>query len=160
MRAAVADPTQAAEVLFWSAVHTGLWGRTRGKLASAREGVAGRIRDYAGASVALDPTIENGGGHRVLGRLHTEAPKIPFITGWIDRDQAIQQLETCLAISPYDLTTRLYLGEALLKFAPRRKAEGLSLLRELVETTPDPEWLSEELKAIADARALLADGVS
>ena len=39
-----------------------------------------QIRDYAAVSVALDPQIENGGGHRVLGRLHTEAPKIPFIT--------------------------------------------------------------------------------
>lgn len=160
LRAAVSDPTQAAEVLFWSAVHTGLWGRTRGKLASAREGVAGRIRDFAGASVALDPTIENGGGHRVLGRLHTEAPKIPFITGWIDRGKAISELEACLAISPKDLTTRLYLGEALLKFEPRRKAEGLRILRELVETAADPEWLAEELKAIADAKTLLAEEVN
>ena len=82
------------------------------------------------------------------------------VTGWIDRGKAISELEACLAISPRDLTTRLYLGEALLKFAPKRKAEGLRILRELVGTTPDPEWLAEELKAIADAKALLTDEVS
>ncbi|MDH3404570.1 MAG: hypothetical protein OES32_15555 [Acidobacteriota bacterium] len=155
LRAAVPDPTEAAEILFWSAAHTGVWGRTRGKLASARQGVAGRIRDYAAASMKLDPEIENGGGHRVLGRLHTEAPKIPFITGWIDRETAIAQLEACFAIAPHDLTTRLYLGEALAEFVPQRKEEGLRMLRELVTVTPNPEWLVEELKAIADARAVL-----
>ena len=37
------------------------------------------IRDYAELSIALDETIQNGGGPRVLGRLHAEAPKIPRI---------------------------------------------------------------------------------
>jgi tetratricopeptide (TPR) repeat protein len=156
LRAAVDEPTLGAEVLFWSAVHTGLWGRTRGKLASAREGVASKIHDYASASIALDDTIENGGGHRILGRLHTEAPRIPFITGWIDRETAVSELEICFAMAPDDLTTRLYLGEALIEFVPKRRQEGLALLRDLIERDPDPRWLMESNKAIADAKAILA----
>jgi hypothetical protein len=156
LRAAIDEPTATAELLFWTAVHTGLWGRTRGKLASAREGVAAKIRDYATASIALDDAIENGGGHRVLGRLNTEAPHIPFFTGWIDRSLAVRELETCLAMAPQDLTTRFYLGEALIDFVPRRRQEGLRMLREVVTSPPDPAWLIEELKAIADARAVLA----
>ncbi len=150
-----ADPTEAAEVLFWSAAHWGLWGRTRGKLASAREGVGSKVRDRAQASVWLDPKIENGGGHRILGRLHTEAPKIPFVTGWIDRETAVAELETCLEIAPDDLTTRYYLGEALVEFEPRRREEGLDLLREVVASEPHPGWLLEEMQAIREARALL-----
>jgi hypothetical protein len=156
LRDAVANPTQAAELLFWTAVHTGLWGRTRGKIASAREGVAAKVRDYATASIALDGGIENGGGHRVLGRLHTAAPRIPFITGCIDRDGAVRELEACLELAPDDLTTRLYLGEALIEFAPRRREEGLRMLRAVVAAEPDPRWVVEELKAIADAREVLA----
>ncbi|MCZ6508534.1 MAG: hypothetical protein O7A04_10890 [Acidobacteria bacterium] len=156
LRAAVGEPTLGAEVLFWSAVHTGLWGRTRGRFASAREGVASKIRDYASASIALDDEIENGGGHRILGRLHTEAPRIPFITGWISRDTAVSELELCLTIAPEDLTTRLYLGEALIEFVPKRKQEGVALLRDLVQSDPDLRWLVEEKKAIADAEVILA----
>ena len=137
-------------------MHTGLWGRTRGRLASAREGVAAKIRDYASVSIALDGEIENGGGHRILGRLHTEAPKIPFITGWVDRSVAVNELEICRAISPDDLTTKLYLAEALVNFVPKRKQEGLDMLREIVESPPNPEWMLEETKAIADAEAILA----
>lgn len=156
LRTEIPNRTESAEIFFWSAVQTGLWGRTRGKLAAAREGVAGKIRDYAAISIALDPTIENGGGHRVLGRLHTEAPKIPFITGWIDRSLAISELETCHRISPRDLTTQLYLAEALIEFAPKRKDEGIEMLRAVVESETDPRWLVEELKAQDDARVLLA----
>lgn len=156
LRDAVADPTEAAEIFFWAAGQTGLWGRTRGKLASAREGVAAKIRDYAAVSIALDPTIQNGGGHRILGRLHTEAPRIPFITGWIDRDVAISELEICHRIAPEDLTTRLYLAEALIEFEPGRRAEGLQMLRDVVAGATDPRWLIEELKAQDDARKLLA----
>ncbi len=156
LRARLGDSrTAAAEIFFWSAVHWGLWGRTRGKFASAREGVAGKISDRALASIALDPTIENGGGHRVLGRLHTEAPKIPFITGWIDRETAVRELEACLEVAPDDLTTRLYLGEALIEFDPARRAEGVTILRDIVERKPQPGWLVEELSAIEDARRLL-----
>jgi hypothetical protein len=156
LRAEVGNPTLAAELFFWTAVHTGLWGRTRGKVASAREGVAAKVRDYAAASTVLDAAIENGGGHRILGRLHSEAPRIPFFTGWIDRSVAVRELETCLAIARHDLTSQLYLGEALIEFVPRRRDEGLRLLRAVVAGQPDPRWLIEELKAIVDARAILA----
>jgi hypothetical protein len=116
----------------------------------------GEVRDYATASIALDGGIENGGGHRVLGRLHTEAPRIPFITGWIDRDVAVRELEACLELAPDDLTTRLYLGEAMIEFAPRPRVVGLRKLRAVVAAGPDPRWVVEELKAIADAREILA----
>jgi len=156
LRREIAQPTAAAEIYFWSAAHTGLWGRTQGKLAAARAGVAGKVRDLASVSIALDDTIENGGGHRILGRLHTEAPKIPFVTGWINRDVAISELETCHRMAPADLMTRLYLAEALIEFAPKRRSEGLELLRSVVDTPPEPDYLIEELQAIDDAKALLA----
>jgi tetratricopeptide (TPR) repeat protein len=152
----LADDPGAAKVYFWGAVHWGLWGRYRGKIAAARQGVAGRIRDYASVVIALDDRYENAGGYRMLGRLHTEAPKLPFVTGWIDRSLAITQLERAAELGPDELLNRLYLAEAMLEFDRNRRGEAIERLRQLVEAEPKPGNLVEDLKAIEDAKALLA----
>lgn len=123
---------EAGPTYFWAAVHWGLWGDAYGRLAAARQGVAGTIRDYAETARALNESYENGGPHRILGRLHALAPKIPFFTGWIDRDRAVAELTRALALGPEDPLNRLYLAEALLEHRPERRAEALELLRKLV----------------------------
>jgi len=150
-----ADET-AAEVFFWSSTHWGLWGRTRGKFAAAREGVATKIRKFAEIVILLDEEIENAGGHRVLGRLNAEAPKIPLITGWISRDRAISELRRALELAPSDLLTNFFLAEALLEYRPEKTEEALDILNAIVASDPNPEWLVEETKTIEDARVLLA----
>jgi len=154
--AAIGKDPLAAEIYFWSSTHWGLWGRYRGKIAAARQGVATKIRKFAEIVILLDDTIENGGGHRVLGRLHAEAPKIPLVTGWISRDRAISELRRALEIAPQDLLTNLFLAEALLEFQPQKKEEALEILRTIVNATPDPVWLVEDSKTIEDAKAVLA----
>ncbi len=153
------EDVDAARIFFWSATHWGLWGRYRGKFAAARQGVATKIRKFAEIVIGLNPEIENAGGHRVLGRLHAEAPKIPFVTGWIDHDRAITELRQALEIAPRDLLAQVFLAEALLDFRPERRAEAVEILRRVVASEPDPEWLVEELKAIDDARVLLAERI-
>ena len=64
----------AAATFFWSAVDWGQWALMVGKLQAAKAGAAERIRDDAMAVIALDPEYEEGGGYRVLGRLHDQAP--------------------------------------------------------------------------------------
>ena len=154
--AAIGKDPLAAEIYFWSSTHWGLWGRYRGKIAAARQGVATKIRKFAEIVILLDDTIENGGGHRVLGRLHAEAPKIPLVTGWISRDRAIGELRRALEIAPQDLLTNLFLAEALLEFRPQKKEEALEILRTIVDATADPVWLVEDSKTIEDAKAVLA----
>lgn len=148
------DDPNSVGIYYWAAVHWGLWGRHRGKIAAAKQGVAGKIRDYGAVVVSLDPGYEAGGGHRMLGRLHTEAPKLPFITGWISRKTAIAELEKARAYSD-DALTALYFIEALLEFAPARKTEAMRLLRALVQKSPDPAYSVEESRAIAEAQELL-----
>jgi len=154
---AIGEDSLAAEIYFWSSTHWGLWGRYRGKIAAARQGVATKIRKFAEIVILLDETIENGGGHRVLGRLNAEAPKIPLVTGWISRDRAISELRRALEIAPKDLLTKFFLAEALLEFRPEKEQEALDILHAIVESDPDPNWLVEETKTIADARALLSE---
>jgi len=147
---------EAAPTYFWAAVHWGLWGDAFGRLAAARQGVAGTIRDYAETARALDESYENGGPHRILGRLHALAPKIPFFTGWIDRDRAVAELRRALALGPDEPLNRLYLAEALLEHRPERRAEALELLRGLLAEEAGERRAVELGSARRVAREVLA----
>lgn len=158
--ARLARVPEAASIHLWAAIHWGLWGDASGRFAAARQGVAGKIRDYAETALALDETLEDAGPHRVLGRLHTLAPRIPFFTGWIDRDRAVAELERAVALAPEMPLNRLYLAEALLEHAPEgrngRRAEAVGHLRALLRRPPDPEFAVEEAAARRQAREILA----
>lgn len=147
---------EAAGIHFWAAVHWGLWGDAFGRFAAARQGVAGKIRDYAETALALDETYERAGPRRVLGRLHALAPAIPFFTGWIDRDEAIAHLERAVELAPEEPLNRLYLAEAILEHAPERRADALAQLRALLRRTPDPNREVGEAAARRAAREILA----
>lgn len=154
---ALADQPDAVSIYFWAGVHWGRWATYRGKIAAARQGVAKKIRDYAQVVILLDETYEMAGGHRVLGRLHTEAPRLPFVTGWVDRDSAVTELERAVELAPDDLMNRLYLADALLRFRKQERQIGLTLLRELAASEPSVALLVEDAQVIADARELLED---
>lgn len=146
----------AIDFYVWAGVDWGLWGDAFGKMAAARQGVGERIRHYGEVGLAMDERYERAAPLRLLGRLHTLAPKIPFITGWVDRDKAVSYLRRAVAIAPEDPYNVLYLADALLQHQPEKKAEAVALLRKLVATQPAPERVVEESKALEDARALLA----
>ena len=150
-----AEP-DAAGVYFWAGAHWGLWARERGKIAAVRQGAAGKVREYAEIVVAIDERFEEAGGHRVLGRLHSEAPRIPFITGWVDRERAVRELVRSLELVPESILSELYLVEALYRFDGDRRPEALERLRKLVGRPPHPRYVVEDLNALADARELLA----
>jgi tetratricopeptide (TPR) repeat protein len=156
--AAIADLKQkeyAAETYFWCAAHWGLWGRYRGKIAAARQGAAARIRDYAEITIALDERVEGAGGHRILGRLHAEAPRLPIITGWIDRDEAVRLLGRAVEIAPNDWLNELYFLEALIEFEPGRRTGAIEQLRAFTARRPRRETTVEDHKILRDARELL-----
>ncbi|HEY7213085.1 MAG TPA: hypothetical protein VIC28_00575, partial [Thermoanaerobaculia bacterium] len=160
------DPPQAAKALagvpearplfLWAAVHWGLWGDVFGRLAAARQGVGDRVRRYAEILNALDEGYEDAAGHRILGRLHTLAPKVPFFTGWVDRDKAVSELRRAVALGPDNLDNHLFLAEALLEHQPAKAAEAREILRRLLARKPVPELVVEQERTLANARALLA----
>jgi hypothetical protein len=146
----------AVDVHFWTAVSWGEWALTRGKLAAAREGAASRIRDLATVVRALDPAYEQGGGDRVLGRLHAESPRIPFLTGWVSRTAALDHLRRALALGPANSVNRLFLAEALLDHAPHARAEARALLEACAAAPPRLEYRVEDTHYAALARERLA----
>jgi tetratricopeptide (TPR) repeat protein len=147
---------EAPAVYLWGAIHWGLWGESYGRLAAARQGVGDKIRRYGEVALALDERYDRAAAHRLLGRLHTLAPKIPFITGWVDRDQAVSHLRRAVALGPEDLYNQVYLADALLQHHPGKAAEAKEILRRVLQKKPDPERVVEDERALAESRRLLA----
>lgn len=153
--AEVRERPEAAPVHFWAAMAWGLWGDTQGAMAAVRRGVAKRVRLHAEVTILLDETFDDAGGDRFLGRLHTEAPKVPLFTGWIDRDEAVRLLERAVDLAPADPFNRVYLADALLRFRKARRDEALRLLEDVLAEEPEGEARVELLAAQGEARELL-----
>jgi tetratricopeptide (TPR) repeat protein len=152
---ALAGDGSAAEAFFWLAVVRGQWALHHGKLAAARQGVAGRVRDETRIVIAIDPKAEDAGGYRVLGRLHSVAPKVPFFTGWVDRDESIRLLRKAVDLAPENLLNMRFLAEALDEHANRR-AEAREILEKVIAAPPHPDSIVEDLHAQEAARKTLA----
>lgn len=147
----------AAELHFWAAVSWGEWADRRSRFTAARQGAGGRIRDLAQTVIDLDPTLEEGGGYRILGRLHDLSPRIPLLTGWISRKAAFENLRKAHALAPHNTVNRLFLAEAILRHDPARKAEARELLRALASATPGEAYRVEDAHFIELARRRLAE---
>ncbi|HEY9422496.1 MAG TPA: hypothetical protein VIW92_13855, partial [Thermoanaerobaculia bacterium] len=146
----------APPILLWAAAHWGLWGDVFGRMAAARQGVGDKVRRYSEILIALDERYEDAAGHRILGRLHTLAPKVPFVTGWVDRDKAVAELRRAVALGPDNLDNHLFLAEALLEHFSEKAAEAREILRRLTARQPASGMVIEQEKTLANARALLA----
>jgi tetratricopeptide (TPR) repeat protein len=146
--------TDLAALHFWGAVAWGQWADRVGSFKAARQGVAGELRTLAGTALVLDETYADAGPHRFLGRLHSEAPKIPFFTGWVDRGEAVRHLERAVELAPGEPENLLFLAEALLEHRPRRSDEARELLRELAGREPRPDHLLEDTRTLERAREL------
>ena len=143
-RALAGDP-DAAPAFFWAAVSWGEWALARGKLAAAKTGAAARIRDDSRVVIALDPRFEEGGGYRILGRLHDQAPRVPFLTGWVSRSDALRWLREAVRVAPRNLVNRHFLAEALAKGNAAERQEAIAIERGVVEDQPSPDHVVEEL---------------
>jgi tetratricopeptide (TPR) repeat protein len=153
---AAAGVPEAKPLYLWAAVHWGLWGDVFGRLAAARQGVGDRVKTYSETLIALDERYEDAGGHRILGRLHTLAPKVPFVTGWVDRGKAVSELRRAVALGPDNLDNHVFLAEALFEYQPAKAAEAREILRRVLARQPVPELAVEQARSLVDARALLA----
>ncbi len=153
--AALAGDASAGETFFWAAVNWGQWAVVHGKLQAARQGVAARIRDEARTAIAIDPKLEDAGGYRVLGRLHCVAPKILFVTGWVDRDLGIRNLRKAVEIAPENFVNLFFLAEGLKENTGLRD-EAVAILKKILAAPPRPDHLVEDLRIQEDARRDLA----
>jgi hypothetical protein len=144
-----------AQLHFWSAIVWGAHGQRVGLLTIVRQGVANRMYDDARLALRLEPTIERGGAHRLLSRLHADLPRVPFISGWVDRDRALPHAEQAFEIAPGDPGNQLILAMAIRDFAPERLDEAEALLEQVVRAEPRPELRAEDLAILEEAKEVL-----
>src|SRR5262249_42196619 len=149
---ALKDRTAAAPTYYWAAACVGQWGLTAGKEEAARKGAADKIRDYGLTVIGIDPEFEEGGGYRIVGRLNDQAPSIPFVTGWVSRDDALKYLRLALGTNPRNFANRHYLAEALHKGDAKEQAEAITLEEGIVADAPSPQRLVESLTLQEQAR--------
>lgn len=138
-------PRDVARLYFWAAINWGAWSREVGLLSAVRRGVANRLHRYTRVTLALEPEYDEGGAFRLLGRLHAELPRVPFISGWVDRDKALPLIERAYALAPAHPGNRLLLALTLLDLAPDRREEALGLLRKVEGLEPRPSMRIEDL---------------
>ncbi len=146
----------AAAVYLWAAVSWGQWTVAHAASAAWQRAPA-RIRDLAQAGVTLDPAAEQAGGHVILGRLHAEAPRVPFLTMWVDRRKGLEHLRAAYALSPDSPQIQYFLADTLLRLDPARKPEAVALLTRCASQPPRPDYPVEDEHYAWQARARLAD---
>jgi tetratricopeptide (TPR) repeat protein len=145
----------AGETFLWDAVNWGEWALAYGKMAAAREGAADRIRREATIATLVDPKLEGGAPQRVLGRLHDQTPRIPFLTGWASEKEAVRFLNESLKLDPTNKITKVFLAEAMASNDSDTKPRAVQMLKECLTAPNPPEYEVEQAAATEDARALL-----
>lgn len=145
----------AGELYLWDAINWGEWAQVYGKLAAVRQGAADRIRREATIALEIDPSMEGAGPGRVLGRLHNQTPRIPFLTGWASDKEAVKFLRQSYELNPDDKLTAVFLAEAMVAANRRSKPQAVALLEKVIETPNDPVFAVEHASAQEDAKALL-----
>jgi len=145
----------AADVYLWDAINWGEWALAYGKLAAARQGAADRIKRGATIAHLANPALEDGAPSRVLGRLHDQTPRIPFITGWASAKEAVRFLEESRKLDPSNKLTALFLAEAMVSNDSKTKPQAVQMLRTIIAAPNHPQYEVEDAAAVADAKALL-----
>src|SRR5439155_1591606 len=137
----------ADEVFLWDSVNWGEWALAYGKMAAVREGAADRIRREATIAMLADPKLEGGAPQRVLGRLHDQTPRVPFITGWASEKEAVRFLNESLKIDPTNKITKVFLAEAMVSNDSDTKPQATQMLKECLTAPNPPEYEVEQAAA-------------
>jgi len=152
-----ASPDDVAALYFWSAINWAAWSQVSGLLNAVRRGVANRLRDYALLVLVLEPDYEEGGADRLMAALHARLPRVPFLSGWVDRSKALPHVERALEIAPEHPGNHLLLAVTLLDLYPERRAEALALLEKVSVVEPRRATEVEDLAIRREAGERLVE---
>lgn len=146
-----------AQLHFWSAIVWGAQAQRVGLLTIVRQGIARRMYDNATLATRIDPTIERGGAFRLLSRLNADLPRVPFVSGWVDRDETLPQAEAAFAIDPEDPGNQMILALALRDQRTEPASRVEELLAKAAQHRPRTALLAEDLAIRKQAEQWLAE---
>ena len=147
-------PSDIARTYFWSAINLGIWSRSQDAL-TTKVTSAKRIFHYAEKALAIDPTVDRGGSQRLLSVLHGTIPRIPFITGFVDKNKVLPLINEALALYPNHPGNRLLKAKAMMNQEPSQRDSSRSILKGILGETPHGPWRVEWHKIRELANTLL-----
>jgi len=104
-------------------------------------------------ALALDPSYDQAGAHRILGRIYFEAPAWPMSVG--DMQKSLQHLQAAVRLAPLNSTNHLFLAQTLARLHYRSLAEQqLEIVLTCTQHAVSPHELKEDHQ---EARRLLAE---
>jgi tetratricopeptide (TPR) repeat protein len=147
--------TLAAEQPAWAEGHYWLALNLCGlaEISGARRGLkmVPQIIEEMEHSLKVNPTYEQAGAHRILGRIYYACPGWPLSVG--DIHESLNHLSSAVALAPDNSTNHLFLAETLLKLG--KKEEAHQELEQVLKATLHahcPQNLEEDRQ---EARRLL-----
>jgi hypothetical protein len=148
----LADKSSSAALNYHLAVAWGSWGDINGIFASARKGIADKVKELGEKVIKLDPAYAEGGGYRTMGRLHFMAPRIPFFLSWPSKKKSQGFLEKAIKLGPTNITNHLFLAETL--YANGKKELALRQIDYIERAKVNPTKKIEDLRDKKDAQIL------
>lgn len=146
-----------AQLHFWCAIVWGAQAQRVGLLTIVRQGIARRMYDNATLATRIEPTIERGGAFRLLSRLNADLPRVPFVSGWVDREQTLPQAEAAFAIDPQDPGNQMILALALRDQQIEPVSQIEELLAKAAQHAPRAALRAEDLAIRKQAEEWLAE---
>jgi|ABSP01.1.fsa_nt_gi hypothetical protein len=142
------------ELYFWNAVAVGAWSQKTGLLDAVRSGVTGRLDRYTRSAIDLAPRAYDGGPYRLWARMHAILPRVPLLTGWVDRELALPAAERALAIAPEHPGNQVLLAMTLLDLNAGRERDAVAILERVAALQPRPSFVVEDeaVKRLAQLR--------
>jgi tetratricopeptide (TPR) repeat protein len=128
----ITEIPESVEAYMWLGINWARWAEVSGVLSAAMKGVAGKVKEYAEKTIALDEDYLDAGGYRLLGMLHLSVPHIPLFLTWPSNEEGVLNLEKAYNIAPRNLYNKMYLAMAL--HTEDQIERSKSLLLEIINT--------------------------
>ena len=101
--------------------------------------------------------VDRGGAQRLLATLHAQLPRVPFLTGWVTRSDAVGWAERALQIEPDHPGSKYVLALTLLETGPEgRRGEAIALMEQAAAAEPRAGMILEDLATRESAREHLS----
>jgi tetratricopeptide (TPR) repeat protein len=132
---AVAANPERPEGHYWLGVNYGTYGEAKGVLKSLS--LVKPIKEEMNKVLSLDPTFDDGGADRVLGRVYFE---LPGLFGG-DNKKSLEHLLKSKELGPRVGLTRIYLADTYLEMKDVQRAR--EELEFVIAMEPDPKLIPE-----------------
>lgn len=143
-----------SDILLWFIANYSKYGEAQGVVASAKNGLADKVKMYSERLLKLDPKFSDGAAYKLIGVINYKVPKIPLIISWPSKETAEKYLKNALEVNPKSISNLYYFAEFLAE--EKRYTEAKIVLNKLLKTAPRKTHYIEDMYDISMAKKLKA----